>query len=281
MADEPAASYLFIEGGQMKKNITIVAVSIIIIIVLVTLFTLIFKSKAASHISSPALREAQNALSEGSYLKAKELYKEALEAADDTKRLKEIQKMLEEINIKIIFSPVLDKCSTKYTVKPSDTLAKIAKEFNTTIELLKAANGISSDIIRPGQQLKANTCKYSIVIDKSQNLLFLKSGDEVIKTYTVSTGKNNSTPVGSFKIVLRQPNPTWFKTGAVIPPDSPENILGTRWLGLDIKGYGIHGTTEPQDLGKQVTLGCVRMKNEEVEELYAIVPVGTEVTIID
>jgi lipoprotein-anchoring transpeptidase ErfK/SrfK len=76
-------------------------------------------------------------------------------------------------------------------------------------------------------------------------------------------------------------NPTWFKAGAVVPAASPENILGTRWMGLDKPGYGIHGTTDPQSLGKQVTQGCVRLSNRDVEELYTIVPLGTEVTIIE
>jgi lipoprotein-anchoring transpeptidase ErfK/SrfK len=118
-------------------------------------------------------------------------------------------------------------------------------------------------------------------VDKSQNLLFLKRNGEVVKTYVVSTGKDNSTPIGTFKIVNKLENPTWYKAGAVIPPDSPDNILGSRWLGFDLKGYGIHGTTEPNNLGEQVTLGCVRMKNQEVEELFDIVPLGTEVIIID
>ena len=52
-------------------------------------------------------------------------------------------------------------------------------------------------------------------------------------------------------------------------------------MGLTAKGYGIHGTAEPEKLGQQVTAGCVRMKNEEVEELYGILPPGTEVTIVD
>ena len=58
-------------------------------------------------------------------------------------------------------------------------------------------------------------------------------------------------------------------------------VLGTRWMGFDITGYGIHGTTEPDKIGQQVTAGCVRMRNEEVEELYTLIPVGTEVTIQD
>ncbi|MCU0666368.1 MAG: L,D-transpeptidase [Candidatus Omnitrophica bacterium] len=105
--------------------------------------------------------------------------------------------------------------------------------------------------------------------------------NEVVKTYTVSTGANNCTPVGTFKIVNKIVDPTWYKAGAVVASGAPENILGTRWMGLDLKSYGIHGTTEPKNLGKQVTAGCVRMANPEVEELYTIVPVGTEVTIVD
>jgi lipoprotein-anchoring transpeptidase ErfK/SrfK len=140
---------------------------------------------------------------------------------------------------------------------------------------------LTSNIIRPGDELKINTCRFSLVVDKSQNIMFLKREGQVIKSFVVATGKDNSTPTGTFKIVNKLVRPTWFKTGAIIPPDSPENILGSRWLGFDLKGYGIHGTTDPAGLGRQITLGCVRMKNEEVEDLFDLVPVGTEVTIVD
>ena len=66
-----------------------------------------------------------------------------------------------------------------------------------------------------------------------------------------------------------------------MPAESPENILGSRWMGLSERGYGIHGTVDPKSVGQQVTAGCVRMLNSEVEELYTIVPAGTEVTIVD
>jgi lipoprotein-anchoring transpeptidase ErfK/SrfK len=87
--------------------------------------------------------------------------------------------------------------------------------------------------------------------------------------------------VGTFKITTKLENPVWFKAGAVIPPESPDNVLGTRWLGFDIEGYGIHGTVEPDKIGQQVTAGCVRMRNHEVEELYKILPRNTEVTVVD
>ena len=266
----------------MKRPFTIILVSIGVICLAVILILLINRSKNVNQNSqNPYAKEADMAFLNGDYLEAQQLYKQAQDKTEDVVKLKDIQKKLEDINIKIIFSRTMDKCSIKYTVKPNDNLAKIAKEYNTTIELIKRANNLSGDVIRPQDELKINNCKFAIVVDKSQNLLFLKNGDEIIKTYVVSTGKNNSTPVGTFKIVNRQANPTWFKAGAVVPPDSPENILGTRWMGFDLKSYGIHGTTSPDALGKQVTAGCVRMRNSEVEELYDIVPIGTEVTIVD
>ena len=67
----------------------------------------------------------------------------------------------------------------------------------------------------------------------------------------------------------------------MIPPESPDNALGSRWLGFDIKGYGIHGTLQPDKIGQQVTAGCVRMRNADVEELYRILPYATEVVITD
>ncbi len=266
----------------MKRLFPIILASIGIICIAIVLVVLVNKSKNANQdLQNPYTKEADTAFLNGDYLEAQKLYKQAQGKTEDVAKLKDIQKKLEDLNIKIIFSKIMDKCSVKYTVKPNDSLAKIAKNYNTTIELIKKANNLSQDIIRPGEELKVNNCKFAIVVDKSQNLLFLKSGDEIIKTYVVSTGKNNSTPVGTFKIVNKEVNPTWFKTGAVVPPGSPENILGTRWMGLDLKSYGIHGTTLPEDLGKQVTAGCVRMRNSDVEELYDIVPMGTEVTIVD
>jgi lipoprotein-anchoring transpeptidase ErfK/SrfK len=121
-----------------------------------------------------------------------------------------------------------------------------------------------------------------VFVDKSQNILILKDGADVVKVYNVSTGANNSSPVGEFTITSKLKDPVWFNKGIVVPPESPANVLGTRWLGFEeAPGYGIHGTVEPDKIGQQVTAGCVRMRNEEVEELYSILPMGTKVTIVD
>lgn len=174
-----------------------------------------------------------------------------------------------------------DGHSLIYEVQSGDNLSAISRRHNVAIGVIKRINGLTTDVIKIGQKLKIPTYKFSVVVDKSQNILILKGNETVLKTYIISTGTNNSTPAGIFKITDKLIDPTWYKAGAVVPPNSPENILGTRWLGIDKPSYGIHGTTEPEKLGQQCTAGCVRMRNDEVEELYDIIMPGTEVTIVD
>lgn len=224
---------------------------------------------------------AAAAEAKGNLLEAKALYQKLLSESPGSKEVMDWQRKVEDLNIRLLFSPVITPKSVSYVIKPGDTLIKIAREFKTTPELIMKSNRISDSRILPGRAIKVWNAPFSIVVDKSQNLLFLKSDEEVFKTYVVSTGANNSTPTGTFRIVNKLTNPTWFKAGAVVPAGSPENILGSRWMGINVPGYGIHGTTEPQTLGTQATQGCVRMLNAEVEELYTIVPEGTEVTIVD
>ena len=225
--------------------------------------------------------QAQEFQAKGNFLEAKAVYQKLMNEFPNSSEIMNWQKKIEELNIKLLFSPLIAPKSKIYEVKPGDTLIKIANEFHTTVELIKKSNNLADDKIFPGRKIKVWTAPFNMLVDKSQNILILKTDEEIIKTYAISTGTNNSTPIGNFKITNKLTDPTWFRAGAVFPTGSPENILGSRWLGFDLPGYGIHGTTEPQSIGKQVTQGCVRMANPDVEELYNIVPVGTEVTIVD
>lgn len=236
------------------------------------------QSKSAGHayISLAGLYEKQ-----GKLIEARDAYKKAFETYPDMDIVKDAKGKIEDLNIRIVFSSLIDSSSKIYEVQVGDSLAKIARSFGTTVDLIRRSNNITGDKIRQGMRLKAVTAKFSVVVDKSQNTLFLKENEDIIKAYKVSTGANNSTPVGTFKIENKLVDPVWYSAGAVVPAGSPENILGTRWLGISKPGYGIHGTTDPASLGKQVTAGCVRMLNADVEEVYVILPVGAEVTIMD
>ena len=214
-------------------------------------------------------------------VEARAMYRMLLERFPESGLISRTQERLGQVNVSLLFSPIVTELDEVHQVKPGDTLGKIASANGTTVDFLKRANGLTSDVIRPQQKLKVPKGRFSIVVDKSQKQLLLTEDNQFIKTYAVGTGEGDSTPEGTFKIVNRIPNPVWYKQGAVVPQGSPENILGTRWMGFDKSGYGIHGSVDPTPITQQTTAGCVRMTNSDVEELFAIVPVGTEVTIVN
>ncbi len=269
----------------MNKRSVLIAVSAAAIIFVLAVFYYMRHSgpgPAATPEASALLAEARKTEESGDLSSARLAYQRLISDYPNSREVMDWQKKFEDLNIRLLFSPVVTPKSIEYQIKPGDSLDKIAREYKTTVELIMKSNNLASENIFPGKKIKVWTALFSIVVDKSQNTLILKSNEEVIKTYTVSTGLNNCSPVGTFKITEKIVNPPWYKPGGgMIPAGNPQNILGTRWLGLDKEGYGIHGTTEPQSLGKQATAGCVRMLNAEVEQLYAIVPTGTEVTIVD
>jgi len=221
-------------------------------------------------------------LKDEEHFKARDLFEKIVENYPNSQNIEEVIKRLGELNIKLLFTKIETPISEFYIVKPGDSLALIAKKFNTTVDLLLESNEMKTPRINPNDRIKIITAKFNILIDKSQNILLLKADDKFFKKYLVGTGKKNSTPIGAFKIVEKLKNPTWYMPdGGVAPFGSKENLLGTRWMSINYPGYGIHGTWAPDSVGKQSSMGCIRLRNKEVEELYKIVPVGTEVTIVD
>ncbi|MFH1553052.1 MAG: L,D-transpeptidase family protein [Candidatus Omnitrophota bacterium] len=245
------------------------------------LFVIINKYPESEYAEKSLRQLASIYLEKGDYGKARYYYNRLLKDVPDIKDAARIQSQLEEINMKMMFSPEITADSVEYVVQPGDSLFAISRRFNTTVELIKKINALKSDLIRPGQKLKIVVAKFSIMVDKSRNTLLLEKDGEPLKTYTVSTGKDNSTPVGKSKIEEKMIKPLWYKVNAIVPADSDDYELGERWMGLSVEGYGIHGTSDETTIGRQITQGCVRMRNNDVVELFDIVPSGTEVEIVD
>ncbi|MDI3533884.1 MAG: hypothetical protein PWQ82_249 [Thermosediminibacterales bacterium] len=109
--------------------------------------------------------------------------------------------------------------------------------------------------------------------------LKLFENEKLIRTYPVAAGKSiTQTPIGEFKINNKIINPYWYPKGKPPVPLGPDNPLGTRWLGLQ-DGYGIHGNNNPNSIGTFVSLGCIRLYNKDIEELFDMVKIGTVVTV--
>lgn len=239
------------------------------------------KKPDAKGIGRAYLKLADSYEAKNEIVKARDIYQLILKKYQGIENISDVQDKAGKLNIAILFSRTITDKDMLYEVEPGNTLTNIAKKFGTTVELIKKANGLKSDNILSRSKLKISKIKYKILVDKSQNILTLLSDTEIMKVYRVSTGENNCTPVGNFKILNKIIDPVWYTQKAIVPAESPDNILGSRWMGFNLPGYGIHGTVSPEKIGQQATKGCVRMMNAEVEELYTIVPLGTEVTITD
>jgi lipoprotein-anchoring transpeptidase ErfK/SrfK len=119
-----------------------------------------------------------------------------------------------------------------------------------------------------------------VVVSIPDRKLALMEENRVVKIYDVAVGAPASpSPSGEFQITERLENPTYYSPGVVIEPGAG-NPLGTRWMGLDIKGFGIHGTNSPDSIGYNASHGCIRLRNGEVEELFVRLKVGDRVSVI-
>jgi lipoprotein-anchoring transpeptidase ErfK/SrfK len=119
-----------------------------------------------------------------------------------------------------------------------------------------------------------------IVVGISHRKLALLDGDRVIKIYDVAVGAQASpSPAGEFQIAQRLENPGYYHPGTIVAPGQG-NPLGTRWIGLNVKGFGIHGTNRPRSIGKNASHGCIRLRNHDVEDLFARVQEGDRVSLV-
>jgi lipoprotein-anchoring transpeptidase ErfK/SrfK len=125
---------------------------------------------------------------------------------------------------------------------------------------------------------KQQPARQVLVSIPDRKLAVLEDG-RVLKVFPVAVGAEDSpSPDGEFQIINRLSNPTYYHPGKVIPA-GPANPLGSRWIGLSLKGYGIHGTNAPRSIGKAASHGCIRMAKRDLEQLFDLVRVGDTVVI--
>ena len=151
-----------------------------------------------------------------------------------------------------------------------------SRERNLIMTLILGA--ISAALVEARPERQDKPAKRIVISIPHRKLALIEDG-QVVKVYRTAVGAAKSpSPVGDFAIVTRIPNPTYYTPGKVTGPGQ-SNPLGTRWMGLTIKGYGIHGTNVPGSIGKAASHGCIRMRNRDVEELFDLVSVGDKVEL--
>jgi hypothetical protein len=152
--------------------------------------------------------------------------------------------------------------------------------------LVAAVNRMKSpSALRAGEASKVPRGAAGIVVMKREFRLYYLLDGAYVRDYAVGLGRDDLTPETEFVIGGKMKNPDWFpRPGEKIAFGDPRNILGTRWLGFensrDFAGFGIHGTREPDTIGKNSSSGCVRMHQRDVEEVFDWTPVGARVRIL-
>ena len=229
---------------------------------------------------SPEIKTATDLATGGKWIEARnhlsDLYWTYVLSSEKKSSLRQ---KLEELNRVIIFSAKPTQDTDRYTVQPGDTLALIAGQFKVPWELLAKINGISDPrYLRAAARLKVLQGPFDVLIDVSDFELTVLQQGKFIAHYRIGVGKNDSTPLGQFKVQEKLVNPTYYGPEGVIAPDDPQNPLAERWIGFG-NGYGIHGTIEPESIGTEASRGCIRLLNKDVEELYDLLVPGSRVLI--
>jgi len=189
-----------------------------------------------------------------------------------------------------------DATLTFKNAKPVIRRERVGRSLDTKVVLARVLKALRSNTRLPVRvhtrtvvpQVDSKSFADVIVINREINRLYLFDGTKLFRTFSVATGQAiYPTPRGRWHIVVKWKNPWWYPPvqddwakGLKPVPPGPSNPLGTRWMGLNAPGVGIHGTDEPTSIGYSASHGCIRMQVPDAEWLFDHVDVGTTVYIV-
>jgi lipoprotein-anchoring transpeptidase ErfK/SrfK len=206
-----------------------------------------------------------------------------------------VQRYVRALDGRLSVDPV-DATATLKGLRPVIEPGKTGLELNRqkTVATIQAALAIARrPQLSPAARTVAPTLTAGnfgavVVIYRGSNELHLYNGARPWRTFGVATGQAvYPTPLGSWHVADMQRNPWWrppdsdWAKGLKPIPPGPGNPLGTRWMGLDAAGVGMHGTPDAASIGYSASHGCIRMRIPDAEWLFAHVRIGTPVFIVD
>ncbi len=212
-----------------------------------------------------------------------------------------VRETLRSLNGRLVFSPQVvadDPFVRGHVVGPGAQLGGVVRDRSLDVDwrfILRINNMRSERHLRAGQKLKLITGPFHAVVDKSDYRmdLYLGSGDTAayVTSLEVGLGAHDSTPLGLFRVRpgSKLENPSWAnpRTGERFNRDDPANPIGEHWIGLegiddatrDMTGYGIHGTIDPDSIGTQASMGCMRLLPDDVRLVFEMLTTASTVEI--
>ena len=166
-----------------------------------------------------------------------------------------------------------------HTVEFGETLQGIGQQYNVPWQYLANLNGVTPKTLQAGRKLKVLKGPFSAVVDLNRFQLTIHAHGWYVHHYRIGVGHDQRTPVGEFTVQNKLQNPTWYDpAGGVVDADDPANPLGEYWLGLG-DHIGIHGTIDPDSIGKAVSRGCIHMADGDIDEVFQLLGEGSAVVI--
>ena len=211
------------------------------------------------------------------------------------------KKEIEEINKTVVFSAKKfpdDPWGGVYQVASGERLATIAARNGVTWEFLSRVNGVTPKRLRSGQNIKIFKGPFYAVVYKHlfKMEIYLGApggpGSMYVTSFPVGLGKDNSTPTGLWacKAGDKIRNPRYYppRGGDIIAPDDPKNPLGGYWIALEgldgqavgKESYGVHGTIDPNSIGKMESMGCIRLKADDISWVFDILVDGKSKVLV-
>lgn len=241
------------------------------------------------------LDTAQRMIDQNDRVAARRLLSQTLNTRDLSERdAQRLRSELTAINDVLVFGSVVapnDPMCEEYKVQSGDSLSRIAsrRELATHWKLIQRVNNIANPSrIRLGQTLKLVRGPFHAIVHKHDHRMDIYHGSPndpaswiYIRSFNVGLGEDNGTPVGLFTVSTNKlENPGWVNprdASERYSPDDPRNPIGEYWLGLDgvgeyrsLTGYGIHGTIDPDSIGGDQSMGCVRLADNDIAIVYEL-----------
>lgn len=196
-----------------------------------------------------------------------------------------VQPRLQDLAQRIYFTPGRHY-NTQRVVQPGETLSGIARENQVSWEYLAKLNGLSSRDVQTGTALKVIQGPFHAKVELSRRQLTVHAYGYYVAQFPLGIGEDTQPPTGKFQVTEKMSDPTYYGPYGIIDHDDPRNPLGEHWLEVSdsrgtLTGFGIHGTTDAQSIGKSGGPGCLRLTAEDVAELFDLLTLGSEIEIVE
>ncbi len=237
------------------------------------------------------IADAQTNINAGKIIAARNTLNDVLNMQLDPSTREIVKSQMTKLANEWLFTRVIqlgDEYCASYKVQPGDNLAYIAQKHHVPYQLLMKINNIPNErSLRSGQTIKVVNGPFHAVAYKSSFTMDIYLQNIYVKSYKIGIGKDgHETPVGLWKVKVggKMIKPTWTdpETGRVYRAEDPDYPLGSGWIALEgidsrtrgIQGIAIHGTNEEHTIGSKSSLGCIRLYNGELTEVYDMLEPG-------